>query len=94
MLSRAREVSDHVFCLPRNYFHANRDDVHPPELQKLFNFTPSASFSKLAPILYPPEFRSSAKRPANQLFKSPEIAYVSVYRINLNLNHFLIENSS
>lgn len=79
MLNRARDVADQVFKLPRDYFHTSRDDTHPPELQKLFNFTPSANFSKLAPILYPPNFRSTTKPPANQLFKSPEIAYVSIY---------------
>lgn len=80
MLSRAREVADTVFDLPRAYFVANRDDLHPPELQRLFNSTPSAPFSKLAPILYPPEFRSYAKRPPNQLFKSPEIAKVCPFK--------------
>lgn len=82
MLNRARDVADHIFNLPRAYFSANRDDVHPPELKKLFNFTPSgsASFSKLAPILYPPEFRSYAKPPVNQLFKSPEVAKVCPVR--------------
>lgn len=80
MLSRARDVADQVFNLPSAYFSANRDDVHPPELVKLFKFTHSSSgdepFSKLAPILFPPDFRSYAKPPSNQLFKSPEVAKV------------------
>ena len=79
MLNGARSAADQIFDLPRAYFSANRDDVHPPDLQRLFNFKPSESepFSKLAPILYPPEYRSFAKPPSNQLFKSPEIAKVS-----------------
>jgi hypothetical protein len=82
MLNRARDVADHIFNLPRAYFSANRSNVHPPELKKLFSFTPGPeeSFSKLAPILYPPEFRTYAKPPLNQLFKSPEIGKVCPVR--------------
>jgi hypothetical protein len=92
MMNVARSTADQIFDLPRAYFSANRDDVHPPQLQKLFKFMHSESqpFSKLAPILYPPEFRSYAKPPLQQLFKSPEIAKVCPENLYIQVSDVLI----
>lgn len=74
-------VAPEIFNLPASYFQASRDDTNRPELTALFKFSSAGSFSKLAPILYPPELRSRSKPVDNKLFMSSEIA--KVYPANL-----------
>lgn len=81
LLSRARDIAPLVFETDAKYFDSQYQRANVLSFNALLKFdVTSARYPKLAPILFPVEYRKARSSDGDKkLFLSPEVALVSFY---------------